>query len=263
MTGAKIEICDDEAIDHKGKMLRKGPKNASTLKFGATMGDPQKKSISYGTQGGLLPMGSSRNHQRGLVPKSNTGEVGKSRPMYGGSQSQMLIVKSTEKERVLSMFCSPCRISSNRRSGVSKGSWRWLTFQSNGKLIVFDSKEDPLDQDAAYNKGLKPEYLASLLDYGAIEQNNLNESCFQDLVIDFGLLLQSSIKIRDPNTLEDIQMPALKIVKSQLDPKSMEIQVYRVNLSNAKAQIENNSKILPGDQTNWLDGTTNPLEEEL
>ena len=133
-----------------------------------------------------------------------------------------------------------------RYGPISKGSLRWLTFQSNGKLIVFDSKEDPLNQHAAWTKGLKPEYLASLLENGAIEQANRNENCFQELVIDFGLLLQSSIKIFDPETQEEKFMPAVKLTKSQYDAKSMEIQVYRVNLSKAKEQIENTGRVLPG-----------------
>ena len=79
-------------------------------------------------------------------------------------------------------------------------------------------------------------------------------------MIDFGLLLQSSIKTYDPETKEEIVIPALKFMKSQHDAKSIEMQVYRVNLSKLKEQIENNGRVLPGAQPSFLDPSQEKCE---
>ena len=79
-------------------------------------------------------------------------------------------------------------------------------------------------------------------------------------MIDFGLLLQSSIKTLDPDTQEETFIPAIKLMKSQHDAKSMEIQVYRVNLAKAKEQIENNGRVLRGARESFLDPSQEKCE---
>ena len=66
--------------ESRRSMLTGARIDTSTYGFGASIGGARNV-LHSGGQTGLLAAGSSRNHQRRLPPKSNTGDVVKSRPM--------------------------------------------------------------------------------------------------------------------------------------------------------------------------------------
>ena len=76
-----------------------------------------------------------------------------------------------------------------------------MVLQRNGKLVIYSSgKINPVDPNSlALIKGKigpihNQDYLSNMMDQAHIEQLNPCQSCYPELVVDFGLLSRAQIK---------------------------------------------------------------------